>query len=187
MNNINIGDTVEILDRGGQYSSYKEWIILNAPKYAQAYCGGYAENGMVGVVVAKAQHSTYNSNMLYAVTIGDNVVIMGDRDSNEDYLKIIKTEKENNMRNFVYVNFQNSTVNYLYEVPTEVSLVEGDEVFVTTGKSKTPLHVTCVTDSFVLLDNTAKCTIELIYGESNKELQMVVGRAVPKYTNVAFN
>ena len=72
----NIGDMVEIIDKGAIYPSYTEW----ANKYGFTNFTHYvSRNGVIGTIFVKAAHSRYSSRLLYGVRLNSSTkeIIIG--------------------------------------------------------------------------------------------------------------
>ena len=64
-NEINVGDTVEIINPDKAYPTYTDWVFENAPDYAILYSyGGEPPRGRY-TVIAKAPHEFFENEMLY--------------------------------------------------------------------------------------------------------------------------
>ena len=79
MSEFKVGDLVEIVDNGRQYSTYGPWIEEIAPEQLSNFeSGKLVDNNVTGVILAIAPHLRGGRN-LYLVKVGNNVFIMGEK------------------------------------------------------------------------------------------------------------
>lgn len=67
---IVIGDEVEVIDPGQNYSTFEEWIEKFCPEYYNYFSSGdQIVNGLRGIVVTKAPHMYLSERMLCAIVV----------------------------------------------------------------------------------------------------------------------
>ena len=96
VNMFKVGQKVEVINEGEQYTTYNEWIEKNAPKFLGEFTSRKlnAVNKLQGVVVAKASHGEFHGGqdgtyMLYLVKHPNGIFLIG-----EDGLKAVISEPE---------------------------------------------------------------------------------------------
>ena len=66
-NEINVGDTVKIINPDKAYPTYIDWVIKNAPNYAAFFSYGTEPPCGCYTVIAKSPHEFFGNQILYLV------------------------------------------------------------------------------------------------------------------------
>lgn len=114
LDEIKVGDTIEIVNNGQTYTTYKDWINANAEEYT---LGDLPNNGDKGVVRAIAPHGECIEEILYGVEINKGyLTVINEKGiklssskykTSKDLIKLGKTNKKKNT-NKVLIRFGNN-------------------------------------------------------------------------------
>ena len=94
---INIGSRVKVIDNCKCYNSYESWIDEHAPQYKHMWnCGDYHMNNGYYTVVASGEHEYPRYGLLYLISNGKQVYIIGEKGV-EEIMEFTKADLKTGM------------------------------------------------------------------------------------------